>query len=51
MKHKLKDMHIRRMELMGRENVTRANHKSTKYLMLILTQINPSQSLRILKTI
>ncbi|MDF1509608.1 PspA/IM30 family protein [Robertmurraya sp. DFI.2.37] len=27
MKHKLKDMHIRRMELMGRENVTRANHK------------------------
>ncbi|MCL6571154.1 MAG: PspA/IM30 family protein [Bacillus sp. (in: Bacteria)] len=25
MKHKLKDMHIRRMELMGRENVTRAN--------------------------
>lgn len=27
MKHKLKDMHIRRMELMGRENVTRANHR------------------------
>lgn len=26
MKHKVKDMHIRRMELMGRENVTRANH-------------------------
>lgn len=25
MKHKLKDMHIRRMELMGRENVSRAN--------------------------
>ncbi|KKK36600.1 modulator protein [Mesobacillus campisalis] len=25
MKHKLKDMHIRRMELMGRENVTRAH--------------------------
>ncbi|MEH7332517.1 PspA/IM30 family protein [Neobacillus drentensis] len=25
MKHKLKDMHLRRMELMGRENVTRAN--------------------------
>ncbi|WHY75465.1 PspA/IM30 family protein [Neobacillus sp. WH10] len=24
MKHKLKDMHLRRMELMGRENVTRA---------------------------
>lgn len=27
MKHKLKDMHIRRMELMGQENVTRANHR------------------------
>jgi lia operon protein LiaH len=27
MKHKLKDMHLRRMELMGRENVTRANIK------------------------
>ncbi|MCA1040657.1 PspA/IM30 family protein [Bacillus infantis] len=27
MKHKLKDMHIRRLELMGRENVTRANRK------------------------
>ncbi|MGG0718086.1 PspA/IM30 family protein [Robertmurraya massiliosenegalensis] len=27
MKHKLKDMHIRRMELMGRENISRANHK------------------------
>ncbi len=27
MKHKLKDMHLRRMELMGRENVTRANLK------------------------
>ncbi|MEH7505826.1 PspA/IM30 family protein [Neobacillus drentensis] len=25
MKHKVKDMHLRRMELMGRENVTRAN--------------------------
>lgn len=25
MKHKLKDMHIRRLELMGRENVSRAN--------------------------
>lgn len=25
MKHKLKDMHLSRMELMGRENVTRAN--------------------------
>jgi lia operon protein LiaH len=27
MKHKLKDMHIRRLELMGRENVSRAHHK------------------------
>ncbi len=27
MKHKLKDMHIRRLELMGRENVTRANYR------------------------
>jgi lia operon protein LiaH len=27
MKHKVKDMHLRRMELMGRENVTRVNHQ------------------------
>ncbi|MEC5425002.1 PspA/IM30 family protein [Virgibacillus sp. C22-A2] len=27
MKHKLKDMHLRRMELMGRENVAKANHQ------------------------
>ena len=27
MKHKLKDMNIRRLELMGRENVTRAQNK------------------------
>jgi lia operon protein LiaH len=32
MKHKLKDMHIRRMELMGRENLTRANHQINKVL-------------------
>lgn len=32
MKRKLKDMHIRRMELMGRENVTRANHQINKVL-------------------
>jgi len=32
MKHKLKDMHIRRMELMGRENVTRAQSKMNKVL-------------------
>lgn len=32
MKHKLKDMHIRRMELMGRENVTRANLRMNQVL-------------------
>ncbi|EIJ82149.1 phage shock protein A, PspA [Bacillus methanolicus PB1] len=32
MKHKLKDMNIRRMELMGRENVTRAYHRMNKVL-------------------
>jgi phage shock protein A len=32
MKHKLKDMHIRRMELMGRENVSRANHRMDQVL-------------------
>lgn len=32
MKHKLKDMHIRRMELMGRENVTRAHNQMNKVL-------------------
>jgi lia operon protein LiaH len=32
MKHKLKDMHIRRLELMGRENVTRANHRINQVL-------------------
>jgi lia operon protein LiaH len=32
MKHKLKDMNIRRMELMGRENVTRAHNKMNNVL-------------------
>jgi lia operon protein LiaH len=32
MKHKLKDMQIRRLELMGRENVTRANHRMSQVL-------------------
>ena len=32
MKHKVKDMHIRRMELMGRENVSRANHRMDQVL-------------------
>ncbi|HLT55723.1 MAG TPA: PspA/IM30 family protein [Bacillota bacterium] len=27
MKHRLKDMHLRRMELMGRENIAHANHQ------------------------
>src|SRR5699024_1683036 len=27
MKHKIKDMHLRRMKLMGRENVANANHQ------------------------
>jgi len=30
MKHKLKDMHLRRMELMGRENIAHANHQINK---------------------
>ncbi|MGJ7911762.1 PspA/IM30 family protein [Neobacillus sp. LXY-1] len=32
MKHKLKDMHLRRMELMGRENIARANHRINQVL-------------------
>lgn len=32
MKNKLKDMQLRRMELMGRENVTRANHRIDQVL-------------------
>ncbi|WP_428910956.1 PspA/IM30 family protein [Niallia sp. Krafla_26] len=32
MKHKLKDMNIRRLELMGRENVTRAQNKMNTVL-------------------
>jgi lia operon protein LiaH len=32
MKHKLKDMDLRRLELMGRENVTRANHRINQVL-------------------
>lgn len=31
MKHKLKDMRIKRMELMGRENVARARHQMSKF--------------------
>ncbi|MUV36843.1 Protein LiaH [Lentibacillus sp. JNUCC-1] len=36
MKHKLKDMHLRRMELMGRENVARANHQITRVVEEVL---------------
>ncbi|MGD6801072.1 PspA/IM30 family protein [Rossellomorea vietnamensis] len=32
MKHKLKDMYIKRLELMGRENIARANHRMNKVL-------------------
>ncbi|WP_044749282.1 PspA/IM30 family protein [Bacillus alveayuensis] len=32
MKHKLKDMHIKRMELMGRENVARAHFRMNQVL-------------------
>ncbi|MGX1195312.1 lia operon protein LiaH [Metabacillus sp. SLBN-84] len=32
MKHKLKDMYIKRMELMGRENTARASHRMNKVL-------------------
>ncbi|MET3698623.1 phage shock protein A (PspA) family protein [Bacillus oleivorans] len=41
MKHKLKDMHIKRMELMGRENMTRAHMKINK--MLDSTSYSSSQ--------
>ncbi|WP_026573176.1 PspA/IM30 family protein [Bacillus sp. UNC438CL73TsuS30] len=37
MNHKLKDMQIRRMELMGRENMTRANHR-----MNLVLDTNPN---------
>lgn len=32
MKHRLKDMHLRRMELMGRENIARANNRMERVL-------------------
>lgn len=32
MKHRLKDMHLRRMELMGRENIARANHQINRVI-------------------
>jgi lia operon protein LiaH len=32
MKHKLKDMHLKRMELMGRENIARAHHRMNQVI-------------------
>ncbi|MDM5221432.1 PspA/IM30 family protein [Peribacillus sp. NJ11] len=32
MKHKLKDMHLKRLELMGRENIARANNRINRVL-------------------
>lgn len=32
MKHRLKDMHLRRMDLMGRENIAHANHQINKVM-------------------
>ena len=32
MKHKLKDMHLRRMELMGRENIAKASHQINRVI-------------------
>ncbi|MBN9654644.1 PspA/IM30 family protein [Halobacillus sp. GSS1] len=32
MKHKLKDMHLKRMELMGRENIARAHHRMNRVI-------------------
>lgn len=32
MKHKLKDMHLRRLEIMGRENIARANYRINQVL-------------------
>ncbi|WP_174733662.1 PspA/IM30 family protein [Mesobacillus harenae] len=44
MKHKLKDMNIRRLELMGRENVTRAHNQMNQVLDQEDFQENKSQS-------
>lgn len=42
MKHKLKDMNVKRMELMGRENIARANHRINRVLDTGST--NPTQT-------
>lgn len=44
MKHRLKDMHLRRLELMGRENVTRATHRMNKVLNHDLNDDNKGNS-------
>src|SRR5699024_3758034 len=38
MKHKLKDMHLRRMELMGRENVAKVIHLNNRVVVGMLYQ-------------
>lgn len=44
MKHKLKDMKIRQMELMAKENITKANHTMNK--VLEEKQANPTNQTR-----
>ena len=41
MKHKLKDMHIKRMELMGKENIARANYRINQVLNVEDTYTKP----------
>ncbi len=41
MKHKLKDMNIKRMELMGKENIARANHRINQVLNVEDTYARP----------
>ena len=41
MKHKLKDMNIRRMELMGKENIARANYRMNQVLNVEDTYNSP----------
>ena len=41
MKHKLKDMHIKRMELMGKENIARANYRMNQVLNVNDTYARP----------
>ena len=44
MKHKLKDMKIRQMELMAKENITKAHHTMNK--VLEEKQVNPTNQAR-----